>query len=372
MTRGANTCYRERIAQAAGGGSRLASSWRWQQASCVGNSALQNLPAPLLPCPCRPSCWTISGCSSTGAHPRCWRHHTAITGAVSPRWLFGLAVVGGSAQAVRLAGALCRPLQCQPSSVVSSSALSATLVCAGTRRPPMRRMRGAAHTSCFTTTAPRRWSACLWRGPQTWPPGGWLAVLCCDITRLRASGRAVRGTACRHAPSAATCLLRLLWSSVASLFAALQSRPTSATPCRYMQQPATFLASSCGCGCGTDWQRCLVPLGGSRAAREAQLRDPALAIKVGCVCAWGCEAVNWQPSQQLCRSSTQDGVQLVHLHFSTSPRRLPLQELRHRLWDELPATSQPRQATPYLGALFAAYSPSLLAGCDGCILSAAP
>lgn len=70
----------------------------------------------------------------------------------------------------------------------------------------------------------------------------------------------------------------------------------------YMQQPATFLASSCGCGCSTDWQRCLVPLGGSRAAREAQLRDPALAIK----------------------------------------------ELRHRLWDELPATSQPRQATPYL------------------------
>ena len=117
-----------------------------------------------------------------------------------------------------------------------------------------------------------------------------------------------------------------------------------------MQQPATFLASSCGCGCSTDWQRCLVPLGGSRAAREAQLRDPALAIKVGCVCAWACEAVNQQPSQQLSRCSTQLGMQLVHLQCFTSALPPPLQELRHRLWDELPATSQPRQATPYLGA----------------------
>ncbi len=57
--------------------------------------------------------------------------------------------------------------------------------------------------------------------------------------------------------------------------------PTASLPCRYLHQPAAFLASSCGCGCATDWQRCLVPLGGSRAAREAQLRDPALAIKVG-------------------------------------------------------------------------------------------
>lgn len=47
----------------------------------------------------------------------------------------------------------------------------------------------------------------------------------------------------------------------------------------------------------------MLPPGGGRVAREAQLRDPALAAR----------------------------------------------ELRHRLADELPACSQARQATPYLG-----------------------
>ena len=74
-------------------------------------------------------------------------------------------------------------------------------------------------------------------------------------------------------------------------------------PCRYLQQPVDLFGPGCSCGCATDWVRCVLPPGGSRAAREVALRDPALAAR----------------------------------------------ELRHRLVDELPACSQARQATPYLG-----------------------
>ncbi|EFN57545.1 hypothetical protein CHLNCDRAFT_143175 [Chlorella variabilis] len=66
----------------------------------------------------------------------------------------------------------------------------------------------------------------------------------------------------------------------------------------YLQQPGAFHGGGCGCGCGTDWERWVAPPAASRAAREQQLRDPL--------------------------------------------------ELRHRLAEEVPASSQLRQATPYL------------------------
>lgn len=43
------------------------------------------------------------------------------------------------------------------------------------------------------------------------------------------------------------------------------------------------------------------------------------------------------------------GGQKILAHSTTCQPATALQELRHRLWDELPATSQPRQASPYLG-----------------------
>lgn len=48
---------------------------------------------------------------------------------------------------------------------------------------------------------------------------------------------------------------------------------------RYLEHPAAFHGGACTCGCTTDWERCVVPPGASRVAREAQLRDPTLAAK---------------------------------------------------------------------------------------------
>ncbi|KAL4425493.1 hypothetical protein ABPG75_009509 [Micractinium tetrahymenae] len=74
----------------------------------------------------------------------------------------------------------------------------------------------------------------------------------------------------------------------------------------YLAHPAAFCgggcACGCACGCASDWERCIVPPGGSRMAREQQRRDPAQAAK----------------------------------------------ELRLRLADELPVPSQLPQASPYL------------------------
>lgn len=60
-----------------------------------------------------------------------------------------------------------------------------------------------------------------------------------------------------------------------------------------------------------------------------------------------CQRLDW------CRSAAAQAYGLQAVEQLSMPIPLaaaPPQDLRHRLWDKLPASSQPRQATPYLGA----------------------